>query len=588
MEHADHARSDFLRALSAQLDAAPKMGGRGLLIDEAGRKLGLSRTGVYAALETVGWRSKRKTRKDRGESKIDRDQVLQLAGFGKVATRNSGKRLLTYDDTVAIGLDQGVIAEEISATTLRRRMKDEGVHPSQLVRSRATQEMRSLHPNHVWQIDPSVCVLVYLPGGKFRVMSEIKFNEKKPENIVAVSKERVLRYLAVDHASATIFLRYFNVAGEDTATNFEFLMWCFEKHATRTAHGVPQMIVWDAGSANKSHPIRNLFTGLAVTHWTHMPGNSGAKGAVEVAQNIVERRFEGLLRLTTRVQCIEDLNAQAELWQNQFCGRFGVTRNGMTLPPRTEVWQRISEKQLRLCPPRETCEQMMVSKPETRIVDSQLNINFAVPGHGTGVYCLKQIEDIRAGDQVEVVLNRYRLPNIWIVGQEVGAALRYFEIEPTPVDNFGFLDTAATFGGEFKSKPKSDYERNNEVLNSAAYGVRADREVEQVRTKGKVAYGGQFDSLAHIEKHANALPAYLPKRGTEMDVPLRMQVELKPLDHFHALLQLKALLNRSITPEENALVAQLYPAGVLEDEIKALAERLTQPATTTRHLRVVS
>ena len=80
--------------------------------------------------------------------------------------------------------------------------------------ARTTTELRSLHPNHVHQIDPSLCLLYYTPGGKQHLMTESKFYKNKLDAYAKV-KLKCWRYVRYDHASGVVDVRYYEAEGEN-------------------------------------------------------------------------------------------------------------------------------------------------------------------------------------------------------------------------------------------------------------------------------------------------------------------------------------------------------------------------------------
>ncbi|MCH3857668.1 hypothetical protein LZB78_09785, partial [Campylobacter jejuni] len=51
----------------------------------------------------------------------------------------------------------------LSISTIRKALRNYRLHPEQMLAPAPAMSLRSLHPNHVWQIDASRCVLFYLP-----------------------------------------------------------------------------------------------------------------------------------------------------------------------------------------------------------------------------------------------------------------------------------------------------------------------------------------------------------------------------------------------------------------------------------------
>lgn len=73
---------------------------------------------------------------------------------------------------------------QLSASTVERALRMYRLHPEQILRPAPVTELRSLHPNHVWQIDASLCVLYYLRAGTVKgnglqVLDADKFYKNK-------------------------------------------------------------------------------------------------------------------------------------------------------------------------------------------------------------------------------------------------------------------------------------------------------------------------------------------------------------------------------------------------------------------------
>ncbi len=69
------------------------------------------------------------------------------------------------------------------------------LHPELLAPAPAMSLRSLLHPNHIWQIDASRCVLFYLPRASrgdngLRIMDYTDFYQNKPAYIINVINER--------------------------------------------------------------------------------------------------------------------------------------------------------------------------------------------------------------------------------------------------------------------------------------------------------------------------------------------------------------------------------------------------------------
>ena len=572
MHPGELAEMAYLQQLADKLRRAPH-GTQGALIDQGAAFLGVSRQTLYTRLRGAGYTSGRKLRADKGDSRVSIDEVKTVAAILQASRRQTGKALLPVADAIDIAEANGKLTTRVSPQTMLRIMRRNGCHPQQLQQATPHAQMRSLHPNHVWQLDASICVLYYLRNGRVGVMDERQFNARKPAELAKVLNQRVLRYALTDHYSGHVSARYFQTSGEDQLTLFEFLMHAMQPQAGRVAHGVPWMMVWDAGSANQSHAIGNLLTQLAVRHWAHVPGNARAKGQVESVHNVIERKFEGRLTFT-RVDSVEQLNGHLDKWLLALNGSAIHSRHGHT---RSAMWQTIRADQLRLCPALDTCSVLMTSKPEQRTVNGALAITYKPRGAERSTYSVAHIPGVRVRETVTLVVNPYRSPNVFVIAPDENGESRYWECTPLETDAAGFiLAGSGVFGESYASKPDTTADAARKDAYEAAYGERDTLDALAAKQKGAVAFGGEIDPFADLPAKVAATPTYLQRRGTELHVPNPLQIEIKPLSLVEALFELRARLDRTLEAHEAAAVRTWFPDGVPAEELDGLVARINQ------------
>lgn len=571
MHAGELAEMQLLNDFANRLACAP-FKGRGEIAVEGARRLGVSVQTFYNRLRKVGYSSGRKLRADKGDTRVSLAQVKEVAAMLQSSRRATGKRMLPVVDAISVATKNGVLTESVSATTLLRIMRREGCHPSQLAQPTPHTSMRSLHPNHVWQLDASICVLYYLRNGKAAVMDERKFNARKPKDLARIARERVMRFALTDHFTGDVIARYYMASGEDQQTLFDFLMYAMHPQPGRVMHGVPWMLVWDAGSANQSHGIVNLLTSLGVRHWAHIPGNPRAKGQIECMHNIIERKFEGRLSFA-KVDSVEQLNGHLDIWSAGFNGRDTMRRHGHT---RDALWQTIRSDQLRLCPPIDTCAVLMHSKPEPRTVVGNLTITYKPRGHERATYSVANVPGVRVGEKVEVVLNPYRAPAIFVIAKDEEGAIRYHECEPLDVVAGGFFASAPVYGERFAAQADTDVDRARKDANELAYGARDTLDATTAKLKGAVAFDGRIDPFADLKDKAAQTPAYLARKGTELHLPNPMHIEIKPLDLIDVLRELLARFGRTPTNAEREAIDAWFPQGVPPEQLESVFQRLEQ------------
>jgi hypothetical protein len=244
-------------------------------------------------------------------------------------------------------------------------------HPDQLLR-RPGVELQSLHPNHVWQIDASLCVLYYLnvkteKEAGLQVMEAKKFYKNKPANLKRIENDRVWSYEVTDHNSAASS-NY--VLGAESAANLaeSFILatehleddrGCTACHDSDDGHGLGQHL-------GASRTCARLQVEPMPT-----PENARATGQVENARNIIERSFE--------ITCAFSRSAA---WKSS-TPRLGVgtlvQRHQGAQPPRhdrLQQWMTITQDQLRLVDA-DLARKLLTSEPERRKVSDTLTVQFS-------------------------------------------------------------------------------------------------------------------------------------------------------------------------------------------------------------------
>ena len=592
-----------LRTLRADLERAGK-GAKAALKERACRQFNCSLATLHRMLAKVGYGGDRKTRSDKGKSCISADDVKMIGGVLTAATRQNGKRLLSIENgaemmrlngKVVAGRADTETGEIIpaSASTVARALKRNGMHPEQIAAPAPYMPMRSLHPNHVWEVDASVCVVFYLDDGGAQLLDETVFYKNKPQNIKRIESQRVIRYAMWDKFSGTIMARYY--LGAETSENLiDFFIWCTQqRHANGEAmpfHGVPVILYDDAGSANGAHLFQSLLQTLEVRHITHMPGNPRAKGGVEGTQNLIETQFESKLSFVVT----SDL-----AWLNEkvldFCHSFNARRkHGRHGGTRYGLWNTIRAEHLRIAPPEEIMRALPTSRVETRVAAGDLTVSFALAKLKGARYDVSAVPGVYVGCKLEISLNPYERDDRGVqfiraraidTGEETWSSC-----PPLKIGLDGIREDAPVFGDAYHSLPDTLVDSNRKELMKLAYGAETLRDAKKARFGRTPAFLGEIDPFA-AEARA-LLPSYLPKRGTELNVPSPVQVEAKPYTLIEAMRWAVGRLRRALTPEEAAWVRETWPEGVPEPELETLLARLQgqeeiEPVAATSGLRLV-
>lgn len=574
-----HELVDLERALRA----APR-GQRTQLVEAAAKKLGMSTASIYRKLGDVAVDAPaRKRRTDAGKSDLSREEALVISTTLMKSARRNEKRLYGLEDAVDALRASGMIKADtfdrksgeirpLSLSAIGRALYSYKLHPDQLMQPAPVTELASLHPNHVWQIDASLCVLYYLKPGAdpkangLRVMEHDQFYKNKPKNLARIAANRVWSYEITSHSSGWIYLEY--VMGAESGENLcNVLINCMqERGGADVMHGRPEIAMMDPGSANTGAMARNLCRSLGIKVIVHAPGAARVTGQVENARNIIERKFEAGLRFQP-VADLDELNALAKRWREYFNATAVHSRHGMN---RTAAWLRIREHELVKVPSVEVCRQLAVAEPERRKVTPKLR----VPFQGRQ-YDVSTVPNVMVGDWLMVTRNPWANDAAQVVATDENGHEVFYVVPEVKRDDNGFAIGSPVIGQSFKRHADTPAQTARKEADRLAMGAETDEEAQQARKDGAIPFGGKLKPYQRIEDAQ--LPTFMPRRGTQHDLVLP-SIEIPPLNHIEAAKQLRARLGDAWTSESMAWLKETYPNGVPEDQLDAITHQLRKPA----------
>ena len=542
-------------------------------------ELGISVPTLHRKMNEVTMRPTRKRRNDAGQTALTMAEAKMISGVLQEATRRNGKRLMSIQQALEILIANGKIAasrldEEtgelsaLSVTTVVRGLRLYNLHPDQLNAPAPVTELQSLHPNHLWQIDPSLCVLYYLKREAdlhrgLQVMEASEFYKNKPKNLARIEQERVWRYVLTDHTSGTCYVEY--VLGAESGENLSnvFIHATQKRGAYDPFHGVPFIAMLDPGSANTGAVFKNLCHSLQVQVQINTPGNPRAKGQVEKMNDLVEKKFESGLKFIT-IGSLEELNQAAWRWMVVFNGTSIHSRHQQT---RYGVWQQIQPEQLRIAPDEATCRELAHTAPLSRKVKPTLTVDFK-----GDEYDVSTLPDIIVGQKVMVVQNPWR-PDAaqLVVTNEEGREI-FHVVEKVIRNEYGFRTDAPVICEDYARHADTPAQRNAKDIEMQVMGANTLEQAAQARKGKTVAFNGELDPYKPVTD--TKLPNYLPKRGTAMDVPNPTQIDIKPLSQVQAAMRLRTVLGRPLTAEDRAHLVEWYPEGLMEEQLQEAADHL--------------
>ncbi|HCO2529273.1 TPA: integrase [Escherichia coli] len=586
------ALTQRLVSIAAAADAAIH-GEKEAVYRAACEELQMSRATLLKKLKGVRMSKPRKQRSDAGKTTLTHDEMLTISGAWLASPRpGNGKKGYSLEDIVDGLRDNGLIIAgrtdtetgeffPLSIDAISRALRQHRMHPDQLRAPSPALELASLHPNHVWQLDASICVLYYLknPAKKakgdtgLRVMSAAEFNKNKPRNLDRIVNDRVWSFEITDHTTGWIYVEY-RFGGESAVNFLEVMINAMqERGGADVLHGVPKILFTDPGSALVSASLLNMCRAMGICTIQHKAHNARATGSVEKARDIIERKFEGGLRFL-RVDDIDELNRLARLWRMKFNRTAIHSRHCMS---RTDAWLRITEEQLVKAPAPEICRELAISLPEERTVTGKLR----VPFRGKE-YDVSDVPGVFVGDKVMVARNPWSDEEARVVIINDEGFETFHVINAIQKDELWQYSTSApVIGEEYRQLPETITRTNRDEVEQHTYGTASREETDAAKKDKALPFGGRFNPYLDIERDDH--PAYLPKRGQASDVR-GPRTEQRPMTHVEAAKALRDKFSAdglTWTPEHYRQLTAQYPDGVPEAALDEVMVTLTTPARSS-------
>lgn len=562
-------------------------GAKGQIVAEACAALGIKPATFYRWLEPHVV-SARKRRSDAGQTDLLPHEMDLILAYCQEATRANEKGIAAVKRAVRVLRDNGEIRAGrvdpetgeilyLSDAAILKALRGAGKHPEQARRPAPHIRLSTEHPNHLWQVDASVCVVFYLPDGGAAIspLDAAVHYKNKPENLRAIERFRVIRYVLTDHASGVIRWRYYphSESGEHTV---RFLAWCMARPrpATDPFHGAPRVLMSDPG-ATSARLVKRFCKRLDIHLQVNKPHSPRAKGQVEQGQNLIETSFESGLKFQRhRVTDIEALNALADVFQVHFNATESHTRHGET---RFASWSRISAEQLRITPSEEVLLALATEEPERRKVNGDLTVNFR-----GRTWDVRHVPGAEAGGRLMVHWHPFLADTAMAVIEDVEGRETHVALGVVTKDVFGYPSTAVPLG-QFHGIADDRIEQAKKqaaLVSTGAGGIEAARKAQA--GKDYAPFGGRVNPMKEAEEAT--LPTWIPKRGTALEAAT-VKVELQPIGHVEMAQALKRMFeDRGLewSAEHWRRMAALYPQGELAGNLPQVMAAVLEEDTTQR------
>lgn len=587
-------------ARAAQAVQTAAHGEKQTILQQASKDMGVSMQTLYRHLDKVQHNPKpRKQRSDKGQTALTYEEAKMISGVLTATLKANGKRLGGVEQVIE-DLRENKLIEAwrvdkstgelvpMSTSAIARALRSHGVHPDQMLTADPHLMMVSLHPNHVWQIDASLCVLYYLKPSRqtgsngLHVMAHEEFYKNKPKNLQRVMADRVWSYEVTDHCSGWIYVEY--VMGAESGENFcnVLINAMQERSGADVMHGVPRILYMDKGSANTSAKAKNLCHTLGIEAMAHAPGNARATGQVENARNIIERQFEFGLRFRP-VADLDELNALAKQWRIAFNAQKKHSRHNMA---RTTAWLKIREDQLVKAPSVEMCQKLAIETPVERKVTPAMRCLFA-----GGEFDVSRLP-VQVGDTVLITRSAWAEDVAQVILVDEDGHSMHHQVPKVIKNEFGFPTNAENqqvFGEGYKTLPATTRQKARDEIDQLMTGTESKQEAEKAIKAKAIPLGGQFDPFkTNADIEAN-LPTIMPRKGQEHELTTTRRVEALPLTHVQAAMRLRQSMRDEWQPEHMQWLQANHPDGVPEDALSDIENQLRNPQQTSQKpaLRVV-
>lgn len=546
-------------------------GGKGAVIEDACRRLGLSRATLCRKLKEVVVSPARKRRTDSGRCALSLREAEIICAVMMEGYRANNKKILSLRKVLEIvradgrvraeAVDADGVIRPLSESAVARALRQYRLHPDQLRRPSPSVPLKTAHPNEVWQIDASISTLFYVPESGLEDMSPAEFYKNKPENFERIKRQRLTRWVITDHCSGSVFVHYV-AGGESVASMAESLFAAMAERPGHQMYGAPLSLMMDPG-VGATAAFRRLLLALDIEQIVNGVGNPRAKGQVEGAQNIVECDFESGFKLSD-VPDLNWINAQAERWMRWYNSTQVHSRTGVA---RWAKWMEIRAEHLRVVDVA-LARDLLTKEPEARPVNQHLQVQF-----DGKLWSVKDVPNVMVGEKLAITWNPLRPAAAFVVDRDAEGEV-LIEIPQVELDENGFVADAAHIGRSHKAMPATVADSNRQRIEQLATGADSAADAKAARKAKRTPFGGGLDPYKHLDNVPDVVS--LPRRRTELVPAVRTAsaVPAAVLTPFQALQALQRL-GVTPTPDAHARIAAWYPDGVPETDIDQLKHRLT-------------
>jgi hypothetical protein len=517
----------------------------------------------------------RKQRSDAGKTELSKQEAMYISAHIMEGYRKNDKKNISIKEAVdVLRTNNKIVAGRTdketgehtpySESAIATALRNYCLHPDQLRQQSPATPMRSKHPNDVWQLDASVCIIFYLQDGNYGMceLDKAMHYKNKPENLGAIEKYRVIRYVLTDHTSGFIAWRYYKHS-ESGEHSVHFLAWCMAEKPLKNYlfQGKPNVLVVDPG-ATSSGLVGRFCKRMDIRLLKNKPRNPRAKGSVERANGIVEQVFEQKLRaFKAKPENFDQLNDLALRYQLFFNSTEIHSRTKKT---RMDVWMMIKQEQLIKTPSLEILLSLATESPKECTVrtgdKAQLYVQFKAK-----FYNVKDVPGVYVKAKIQVSWHPFIVNHAAAIVIDEDGYESYIALPEITFDEFGFSEQGAFYGDEYKSIPDTVADKNRKLINELSTGTKNQDDADKKRReKGFTPFNGEVNPFLKME--TTQLPEFIQKRGTEMDLNLP-SIDLPKLNHVQFAKYGKSKMGDNWNSDLYVQIKKHFPNGATEPEL---------------------
>lgn len=549
------------KQIALDMQRAVNNGGLKPVVEMWAKRTGRSTKTIYRYGRDYGFTSKRKKRKDAFQVSPELEKHLTniLYIYHRKSRENGSESGMPFETAVEKYQNhmRSLAGSEVELPSIS--WMQQIVRRWQASRKFAKEptsniQLRSLYPNHVHQLDFSICRYYMDPNKKIVYLKKSQDYKNKVGDYS--KKRRLVRMVLIDHATGAFFVQYYFKQRTIEIAEFLYHAWR-NKSDDYIFHGAPELLIIDNDKALHSHMMMRLFKYLDIEIPEVEPEAPRVKGSVEGFMRIWENWFE-MNFLFEKSASLEEINKWAYQEAIRIQQKKVHRRHKMT---RFEAWDKYIEDHLRELPPYEIYQQMLYSEAETRKIGKNGKLSYKGKEYTISD---KELHGWKVDVRIHPYLyNESKIITVQFPPEGVSKEnipfmnVKTLTVAPDVDGAFGFSNTAVTWGDYAEKKGKTQSEKTFDRI--------AEAEI----------------SAHEIKPFSDAQPYESGKYPTRMGETIKASPDIQtgpvPMTKFSGKKYLYQLLGRFLTgPDIAAFNDRFKERTIFEADVEALAAEIQE------------